>query len=136
MKQKTCRAPIAIWWEACTFSFGNEKPLIPVKVIVFTPKTVTILEEWESTPWQSAGKREKRHERQAVDRSYFPTFEEAKAWLVSRAVRNIESHNRKLALAKEDLRAYVALQEPPSADVPAADQRSVERMVGNMRGRG
>lgn len=78
--------PVATWYKAST---GFTYEIVPVAVTAFSDKTVTVM----------TGSKASRVNRKGDYGYYFPTFEEAKEWLLS----NIRS---KLKRAESDAAEY------------------------------
>lgn len=87
------------WFEARYSSYGER--IRPVELKSATEKTVTSL----------SGRREGRF---TAWGSYHPTFEEAKAFLVSKAERDVESARSALKRAQDDLGNVKGLRPPSS----------------------
>lgn len=87
------------------YKVGNYNSTItPVEVTKETPSTVTIYSEF----W----KREQRSAKHSGYENYFPTFEEARAFLIKKRNEKILYMTKDIARLEEEIVIITGLEEP------------------------
>lgn len=89
--KKPVRPAIATWYQTESW-WGT---IEPVGVVSFTDKTATYLDE-DKWPGKASLFSERRMDRVSDDHAIFPTFEEAKDWLVGKLTIKVASLQRQL----------------------------------------
>ena len=91
---------MSTWWKICTYNYEIK----PVEVVGETAKYVTLDASSESFF--------KRPQRCAKANEYFPTFSEARIFLLTRLNNKFESLNQEMGRNKQDYDKVFLMEEP------------------------
>ena len=109
MAGKPIRIVNATWSHARIWSSSPEIEIVLVEVVAFTEHSVTVV--------MTNTQRERRYQRICDKQAFFPTFDEAKNWLIQKCEESVNTAQAVLDHKQSALKAALEIQRPPSSAV-------------------